>query len=78
MDRIKIGIIGAGYIGGVHAHVLARDGRARISSVYDVVEERAHGLALSSGAAVSQSVEELIESCSLANANQSMAILCCL
>src|SRR5687767_11768113 len=62
MDRIKIGIIGAGYIGGVHAHVLARDGRARISSVYDVVEERAHGLAMSSGAAVSQSVEELIES----------------
>jgi len=61
MDRIQIGIIGAGYIGGVHAQVLARDERARISAVYDIVEERAQGLARSSGATVTQSVEQLIE-----------------
>jgi myo-inositol 2-dehydrogenase/D-chiro-inositol 1-dehydrogenase len=61
MDRVKIGIIGAGYIGGVHAGVLARDERVSVASVYDVVDERAQRLARSSGAAVARSAEELIE-----------------
>ena len=63
MDKIRVGIIGAGYIGGVHASVLARDGRVRVSSVYDVVSERAASLAGSTGAAVARSAEELIEAC---------------
>jgi myo-inositol 2-dehydrogenase / D-chiro-inositol 1-dehydrogenase len=62
MDKIKIGIIGAGYIGGVHAAVLARDERVRISAVYDLVDERAQNLSRSSGANVSRSAEELIAS----------------
>jgi myo-inositol 2-dehydrogenase/D-chiro-inositol 1-dehydrogenase len=62
MDKIKIGIIGAGYIGGVHASVLARDERVRVSSVYDVVGERAQSLAQSSGAAPAESAEKLFES----------------
>lgn len=62
MDKIKIGIIGAGYIGGVHASVLARDERVHLSAIYDVVDERAHGLSRSSGASVSRSPEELIAS----------------
>jgi myo-inositol 2-dehydrogenase/D-chiro-inositol 1-dehydrogenase len=61
MKRIKIGIIGAGYIGGVHAQALARDGRVSLAAVYDVAEERAQALARSSGAAVSPGAEELIE-----------------
>ena len=58
MDKIKIGIIGAGYIGGVHASVLARDERVQLAAVYDIVEERAKLLARSSGAVVSSSAEE--------------------
>ena len=63
MDKIKIGIIGAGYIGGVHASVLARDERVRLAAVHDAVEERAQALARSTGAVVSRSGEELIETC---------------
>jgi myo-inositol 2-dehydrogenase/D-chiro-inositol 1-dehydrogenase len=61
MDKIKIGIIGAGYIGGVHASVLARDERVQLAAVYDTVDERAQRLARSSGAVVSPGAEELIE-----------------
>lgn len=61
MDRIKIGIIGAGYIAGVHASVLARDERVHIASVYDVDRGRAEELARSTGANAAQSAGELIE-----------------
>lgn len=60
MDKIKIGIIGAGYIGGVHSGVLARDDRVLVESVYDVDVERARRLASSSAAAVAPSAAELI------------------
>jgi myo-inositol 2-dehydrogenase/D-chiro-inositol 1-dehydrogenase len=63
MDKINLGIIGAGYIGGVHADVLARDERVSLKSVYDVDAERAARLARSSGAVVARSAEELIETC---------------
>lgn len=36
MAKIKIGIIGAGYIGGVHASILARDERVELVAVHDV------------------------------------------
>jgi myo-inositol 2-dehydrogenase/D-chiro-inositol 1-dehydrogenase len=61
MVKIRVGIIGAGYIGGVHAMVLARDERVRITSVYDIEEERALAVARPSGAALARSAEELIE-----------------
>jgi myo-inositol 2-dehydrogenase/D-chiro-inositol 1-dehydrogenase len=61
MSRIKIGIIGAGYIGGVHAGALLQDERVHLSAVYDLREERAQALARSSGATVSKSAEELME-----------------
>jgi myo-inositol 2-dehydrogenase/D-chiro-inositol 1-dehydrogenase len=61
MDKIRIGIIGAGYIGTVHAQVLGRDERVELAAVYDVVDERARRLARSSGANVVRSPEEVIE-----------------
>src|ERR1044071_3452860 len=61
MDRLNIGIIGAGYIGGVHASVLARDERVRVSAVQDIVAERAEQLARSTGATVYPNAEALIE-----------------
>jgi myo-inositol 2-dehydrogenase/D-chiro-inositol 1-dehydrogenase len=62
METIRVGIIGAGYIAGVHAMVLGRDERVRIASVYDVVDERAHRLARASGATAARSADELIGS----------------
>jgi myo-inositol 2-dehydrogenase / D-chiro-inositol 1-dehydrogenase len=62
MEQLKVGIIGAGYIGGVHAHVLARDERVRIAAVYDVDAARAEQLSRSAGAMLVESAAELIES----------------
>jgi myo-inositol 2-dehydrogenase / D-chiro-inositol 1-dehydrogenase len=61
MSKPKIGIIGAGYIGGVHGRLLARDDRVSVASVYDVVGARADDLARAIGAATSSSVEQLID-----------------
>ena len=61
MDKIKIGIIGAGYIGGVHAQLLMRDERVRLAAVHDAVDERAQALSRSTGAVVALSAEEVIE-----------------
>jgi myo-inositol 2-dehydrogenase/D-chiro-inositol 1-dehydrogenase len=63
MDKINIGIIGAGYIGGVHASVLARDERVHLRSVMDVDVERAERLARSSVAVTAHSAKEVIEAC---------------
>ncbi|HYP25327.1 MAG TPA: Gfo/Idh/MocA family oxidoreductase [Blastocatellia bacterium] len=61
MDRLKIGIIGAGYIGAVHQTVLARDDRVRVYAVHDQVFERAEKMAAASGATAARSADELIE-----------------
>ncbi|HEX5732566.1 MAG TPA: Gfo/Idh/MocA family oxidoreductase [Blastocatellia bacterium] len=61
MNRIKVGIIGAGYIGGVHAGLLARDERASVFAVNDIDAERAGRVAGSVDAAVIDSAEELID-----------------
>ncbi|MEO8436488.1 MAG: Gfo/Idh/MocA family oxidoreductase [Pyrinomonadaceae bacterium] len=63
MNKIKIGIIGAGYIGGVHAGILARDERVQIAAVHDVARQRAQVLANNSSARVAYSPPEVIESC---------------
>ncbi|HEY7783674.1 MAG TPA: Gfo/Idh/MocA family oxidoreductase [Pyrinomonadaceae bacterium] len=60
---MKIGIIGAGYIGGVHAGILANDERITISSIYDVASDRAARLAKPSGARVATTALEVIDAC---------------
>lgn len=61
--RIKVGIIGAGYIGGVHAGILARDERVQLTAVHDVDRERAEKLARANDARAAATSTEVIESC---------------
>src|SRR5215212_1147855 len=61
MNKIRIGIIGAGYIGGVHAALLMRDERVELAQVQDISVERAAQLARSTGASVAPGALELIE-----------------
>lgn len=63
MNKIKIGIIGAGYIGGVHAGVLARDERVQITFVHDIARDRAQALANTCGARAAESTHHVVESC---------------
>ena len=60
MKKLRVGIIGAGYIGGLHAGVLARDDRVQIAAVHDAAAERAVRLAESTRSDVAKSVAELI------------------
>lgn len=63
MSKVKIGIIGTGYIGNVHARIYSRDERAEVAALYDIVPEKAHKTAASVGGKVCESREELLESC---------------
>ena len=61
MKKIKIGIIGAGYIGGVHAGVLSRDERVVITAVHDVIPTAAEKLAGAHNATAVASPLEVLE-----------------
>jgi myo-inositol 2-dehydrogenase/D-chiro-inositol 1-dehydrogenase len=61
MNKIKIGIIGAGYIAGVHAGVLARDERVQLTAVYDAVPAAAEKLAGAHNATAVGTSLELLE-----------------
>jgi myo-inositol 2-dehydrogenase / D-chiro-inositol 1-dehydrogenase len=63
MTKIKIGFLGAGYIAGVHASILARDERVQITAVHDVVKKRSQQLALSAGATAAHSASEVLATC---------------
>ncbi len=58
---IRIGIIGAGYIAGVHARLLERDERVQIVAIHDVIRERAEQLARTLDATVAASNLEVLE-----------------
>ena len=63
MFRVRVGIIGAGYIGNVHAGILARDDRVQLTAIYDVDHERAAKLARAHDAHVAATPAEVIERC---------------
>ncbi len=63
MEKVKIGIIGTGYIGNVHARIYARDERAEVAALFDIKQEKAELTAKSVGGKVCSSREELFENC---------------
>jgi myo-inositol 2-dehydrogenase/D-chiro-inositol 1-dehydrogenase len=63
MTKIKIGFLGAGYIAGVHAAVLARDKRVEITAVHDLKKPANEQLARATGATVAHSVAEVLAMC---------------
>ena len=63
MEKIRIGIVGTGYIGNVHGRLHAADDRATISALYDIIPERAEKTAQTIGGRVCLSRDELMENC---------------
>ena len=61
MNKVRIGIIGTGYIGNVHGRIYSRDDRTEVAALYDIVPERAENTAKSIGGKVCSSREELLE-----------------
>lgn len=63
MSKVKIGIIGTGYIGNVHSRIHAGIEDARVSALFDIVTERAERVSKAVGGKVCRSREELFEHC---------------
>ena len=60
MDKLRIGIVGTGYIGNVHGRIYSRDERVEISALFDIVPERAERTAKTIGGKVCASLDELL------------------
>ena len=63
MTKLKLGIIGAGYIGGVHAGILAREERVQLTAVHDVDQQRAEKLARAHDTRLATTTTDLIDQC---------------
>ncbi len=63
MDKVRIGIVGTGYVGNVHGRIYSRDERTEIAALFDIVPERAARTAKTIGGKVCTSREELLENC---------------
>src|SRR5215471_15945439 len=61
--KVRIGIIGTGFIGNVHGRIYSRDERAEVAALYDIIPERAERTARSIGGRVCSSQEELLDNC---------------
>jgi myo-inositol 2-dehydrogenase/D-chiro-inositol 1-dehydrogenase len=63
MEKVRIGIIGTGYIGNVHGQIYTQDPRAEVSALFDIAPEKAERTASAIGGKVCRSREELFENC---------------
>lgn len=59
----KIGIVGAGGVGAIHAAILAKDSRIKIHGFFDVEVPRAQALASRFGGHAARTLEELFKEC---------------
>ena len=57
----KIGIVGAGGVGAIHAAILAKDSRVHVQSFFDVEPARAQGMAGRFGGHAAHSIEDLLK-----------------
>jgi myo-inositol 2-dehydrogenase/D-chiro-inositol 1-dehydrogenase len=62
VDKIKIGIIGTGYMGGTHAQIFARDERCEVAALFDIRPERMQRVARLTGARTMENAEQVFES----------------
>jgi myo-inositol 2-dehydrogenase/D-chiro-inositol 1-dehydrogenase len=62
----KIGIIGAGGVGCIHAAILAKDSRVKLQSFFDLEADRAQTMANRFGGDAARSLEELVQKCDAA------------
>ncbi len=60
MSKLKVGIIGAGYIGSMHASILARDERVEINSIHDLMPDAGRQLAETYNTQVLETTNEVI------------------
>src|SRR6185369_348489 len=63
MDKVRVGIVGTGYIGNVHGRIYSRDERTEVSALFDIIPERAERTAKTIGGKVCSSRDELLENC---------------
>jgi myo-inositol 2-dehydrogenase/D-chiro-inositol 1-dehydrogenase len=63
MEKVRIGIVGTGYIGNVHGRIYSKDPRAEVSALFDIVRDRAEGTSRSIGGRVCASRDELMDHC---------------
>ena len=63
MNKIRIGIVGTGYIGNVHGQIYSLDRRTEVTALFDIIPERAEQTARSIGGKVCRSREELFDHC---------------
>lgn len=63
MDKIKIGIIGTGYIGNVHGRIYSGIDNSEVSALFDIVPEKAEKTSRTIGGKVCESREELFDIC---------------
>lgn len=63
MAKLKVGIVGTGYIGNVHGRIFGRDERLEITALYDIIPERAQAASKAIGGKVCSSRDELMANC---------------
>ncbi len=63
MDKVRIGIVGTGFIGNVHGRIYSGFDDAEIAALYDIIPEKAEKTARTIGGRVCESRDELFENC---------------
>lgn len=63
MDKVRIGIIGTGFIGNVHGRIYSQIDNAEVTALFDIVPEKAEKTSRMIGGKVCSSRSELFDNC---------------